>query len=237
MPFSYIGVVLIHGSHPPTNELLWSILFVAVVSLPVGYLGLFCIVLPAERTLNKINHLSTLNLIILSSVGGGVLFATLDFMFIPGHHDNALLEIMLVFSMGFILGLAVTLSYSVISGNIRKSSLPLVLISVIIFFYLLFISPTLIKNINDALEHRAIKKLVSNANIKELTFDSCDSGICSFLYEKTNEKVTFIVYGKDNEKRKTELTTLIFSTWPKEASHCKNLYKGKGGFSSECSIF
>ena len=235
VPLSYLGAVLMHGSTPPSDELLWSILFVALISLPVGYLGLFGIVLPAEQALKKINHLSALNLIILSSLGGGILFATLDYIFIPGHHDNKLLEIMFVFSMGFILGLAVTLSYSVISGYISKSSLPLVFISIIIFSYLLFISPRLVKNINVSFKHRAIKELVSNANIKELTLESCDAGICWFLYEKENENVTFIVYGNDNEKSKTELTTLIFSTWPKGASHCKLLSKGR--FLSECSIF
>jgi hypothetical protein len=236
VPLSYLGAVLIHGAHPSVGDLLWSILFVAIISLPVGYLGLFGIVLPMEEVLKKRNKLSALNLIILSSLGGGILFAILDIIYVQGHSDNTFLEIMFVFSLGFILGLHVTLSYCLLSGIISKSSLPLVFISTLFFYYLLFISPTLLKNIVEHSKHRAIKELVSNANIKELTLQSCDAGICSFSYEKTNEYVTFIVYGSNKEKRKTELTRLIFSTWPKGASHCKVL-NGKVGFSPVCSIF
>ena len=238
VPLSYLGAVLIHGAHPSVSAsgLLWSIIFVTVISLPVGYLGLFGIVLPIEEALKKRNKLSPLNLIMLSSLGGGILFATLDVLNIPGHNDNTFLEIIFVFSLGFILGLHVTLSYCLLSGIIRKSSLPLVFISIIFFYYLLFVSPTLLKNIVKHSKHSAIKALVSNANIKELTLLNCDSVSCSFLYEKTDDYVTFIVYGSDNEKRKTELTKLIFSTWPKGASHCKQL-NGKVGFSPVCSIF
>jgi hypothetical protein len=238
VPLSYIGLVIVNdGSHPAADELFETILFIAVISLSVGYAGLFCIVLPVEEALRKINCLSAINLITIGSISGGILFIALDYSFVPGHGQQGLEGILIVFPMGFILGLAVTLSYSVLSGIISKSALPLISIAIIIFFFLLFISPTLITNANYAFTQRAIKKIVSNANITELTFESCNLGHCSFFYEKLNETVTFTIYGSDNQKSKTELTTLIFSTWPKGASHCKNLYKGKGGFSSECSIF
>ena len=55
VPLSYLGAVLIHGAHPSVSAsgLLWSIIFVTVISLPVGYLGLFGIVLPIEEALKK----------------------------------------------------------------------------------------------------------------------------------------------------------------------------------------
>jgi hypothetical protein len=34
VPLSYLGAVLIHGAHPSVGDLLWSILFVAIISLP-----------------------------------------------------------------------------------------------------------------------------------------------------------------------------------------------------------
>jgi hypothetical protein len=114
LPLSYIGAVLINESQPPADELLWMILFIAFVSLPVGYLGLFFIVIPVERALKKINRLSVINLIILCSISGGILFSALNYTSIPGHDRQWLLGMLIVFPMGFILGLSVTLCYCAI---------------------------------------------------------------------------------------------------------------------------
>ena len=235
VPLSYIGAVLIHGSHPPIHELLWTVIFIALVSLPVGYFGLYCIVLPIEQALKDKNHLSNIKLIILSSIGGGILFAGLSLLK-PASGDMKILAMMLVFSMGFILGLGVTLSYCLISGTIKKSFLPFVFISIIAFFYLVSISPTIIRSGAEKYEHFSIKKVVSNAGIKELTLRQCYGGNCDFLYENLNEKVLLQVSGYSNSKSKTELINLIFSTWPEGASHCNYFYKGKNGNLPECSV-
>lgn len=236
VPLTYVGAVLIHGAHPPTNELFWTILLIIFVSLPVGYFGMFCIVLPIEQALLKRNQLSTFKLIALCSIGGGILFTILDVLLIPGHDNNKVLEIILVFSMGFILGLAVTLSYCLISGMMKKSTLSLVLISVLLFAYILSISPGILKNIIIEYKQYSIKKIVSNTNIKSLTIEECYSSNCLFIYEDEDNKVRLKVSGSANARSKTELIDLIFKTWPKGARHCSYFSNGKKGRLPRCTV-
>jgi len=117
MPLSYIGVVIINGSHPESFlDFIETILFIAIISLPIGYAGLFLIVLPIEKILKKGKHTSPFILILLCSLCGGTILLSLDRLFIPGHGGFEFSQFLFVFPMGFALGMAVSLSYVLISG-------------------------------------------------------------------------------------------------------------------------
>ncbi len=122
VPLSLIGAILIHGSAPDiTNELIELILFISIVSLPVGYLALILIVLPTKWVLQRTNYLSAFTLTSLGGLYGGLLFTTLDYFFIPGHDTYELLSFMFVFFMGFFLGVSTTLSYAIMAGITHMS--------------------------------------------------------------------------------------------------------------------
>ena len=117
-PLSCIGVWMVGGSFPST---LHDYFFIAGISLPVGYFGLLLIVLPSKWLLNKYNSLNLNRLVAVGGVFGGILFSVLDYG-VPGHASKPFLAYAAVFVMGSVLGLAVTLSYAVMSGITNRST-------------------------------------------------------------------------------------------------------------------
>ncbi len=118
VPMAYIGVMFIHGSLPDSlSEAVELLVFVLVISLPVGVIGLLVVAVPAKIYLTRIGKLNGFNLVFLGGIFGGVIFLLLDILYMPGHSPQTFVAHLLVFSMGTGFGAVVTGSYVLLGGS------------------------------------------------------------------------------------------------------------------------